>query len=90
MDLKAQARELVTSLGGHMNPSPYDIAWLARLPDDDGYGARWPGLINWLVEHQRQDGSWGGEITYYHDRILCTLTAIIALNGPAKNLKYGH
>jgi halimadienyl-diphosphate synthase len=79
MDLKAQARELVTNLGGHMNASPYDIAWLARLPADDGYGGRWPGLINWLLEHQRQDGSWGGGIPYYHDRILCTLMAIIAL-----------
>ena len=79
MDLKVQARELVTNLGGHMNASPYDIAWLARLPEDGGSGGRWPGLINWLLEHQRQDGSWGGEIPYYHDRILCTLTAIVAL-----------
>lgn len=79
MDLKAQARELVTSLGGHMNASPYDIAWLARVPAEDGHDGRWPGLIDWLLEHQWSDGSWGGGISYFHDRILCTLVAMIAL-----------
>jgi halimadienyl-diphosphate synthase len=79
MDLKAQAGELVRNLGGRMNPSPYDIAWLARMPADGGRGERWPDLVDWLIEHQWPDGSWGGEIPYYHDRILCTLLAIIAL-----------
>lgn len=79
MDLKTRARELVRNLGGRMNASPYDIAWLARVSADDGSGERWPGLIDWLLEHQWPDGSWGGEVPYYHDRILCTLMAIIAL-----------
>ncbi len=79
MDLKAQARELVRNLNGRMGPSPYDIAWMARLPDDGGDGPRWPKLINWLLNNQWLDGSWGGPIVYYHDRILCTLAAIIAL-----------
>jgi len=79
MDFKAQARELVKNLGGRMNASPYDTAWLARLPADNGEGERWPDLIDWLLEHQRPDGSWGGEIAYYHDRILCTLMALITL-----------
>ncbi len=80
MDLKARARTLVSELGGRMNASPYDTAWLARLPSDDGAGARWPDLLDWLLEHQWPDGSWGGEIAYYHDRILCTLMAVIALS----------
>lgn len=79
MDLKAQTRELVKNLGGRMNPSPYDIAWLARVPSAEGKGERWPELVDWLIEHQWPDGSWGGAIRYYHDRILCTLMAIIAL-----------
>jgi halimadienyl-diphosphate synthase len=79
VDLKAQARALVSGLGGRMNASPYDIAWLARLPADSGYGARWPDLLDWLLEHQWPDGSWGGAIPYFHDRILCTLMAVIAL-----------
>lgn len=87
MDLTAQARELVRNLDGRMNASAYDIAWLARLPSDDGKSARWPDLITWLLEHQWPDGSWGSEIPYYHDRILCTLMAIVAMkergSGPA-------
>jgi halimadienyl-diphosphate synthase len=79
MDLRKAAKELVRGLNGHMGPSPYDIAWMARVPAGDGNGARWPDLIDWLIEHQWLDGSWGGEIRYYHDRILCTLAAILAL-----------
>ena len=79
MNLETQIRELIKGLRGHMGPSPYDIAWMARVPTGTGDGARWPDLINWLIEHQWSDGSWGGAIRYYHDRILCTLTAIIAL-----------
>ncbi len=83
MDLKAQARALVSSLGGRMNASSYDIAWLARIPSDNGAGPRWPDLLEWLLEHQWVDGSWGGSIPYFHDRILCTLMAIIALKEQA-------
>ncbi|MCP4539970.1 MAG: hypothetical protein GY832_22750 [Chloroflexi bacterium] len=79
MKLETQVRELIKGLKGRMGPSPYDIAWMARVPDHTGDGLRWPYLIDWLIEHQRQDGSWGGPIYYYHDRILCTLTTIIAL-----------
>lgn len=90
MDFKAQARELVNNLGGHMNASPYDTAWLARLPADDNQGERWPDLIDWLLEHQWPDGSWGGEIAYYHDRILCTLMAMITLKERAKEHPVGQ
>jgi len=79
MDIKAEAKKLVRNLAGRIGPSAYDIAWMARLPADNGDGRRWPELIDWLVEHQWPDGSWGGAIPYHHDRILCTLTAIIAL-----------
>ncbi len=79
MKLETLARELIKGLKGRMGPSPYDIAWMARVPSDTGDGKRWPDLINWLLEHQLSDGSWGGVICYYHDRILCTLVAIIAL-----------
>lgn len=80
MDYIEDAKHLVKNLNNRMGPSPYDIAWMARLPaDDHGDGPRWADLINWLVEHQHPDGSWGGTITYYHDRIICTLAAAIAL-----------
>lgn len=79
MHLEEEARQLVQSLSGRMGPSPYDIAWMARVPADSGDGVRWPDLLDWLIEHQWPDDSWGGVIPYYHDRILCTLAAIIAL-----------
>lgn len=78
MDYVEEARELVRNLDQRMGPSPYDIAWMARLRTEDGE-PRWPDLVDWLLENQHPDGSWGGEIEYYHDRIICTLTAIIAL-----------
>jgi halimadienyl-diphosphate synthase len=58
---------------------------MARVKGPDG-GPRWPELIEWLLQNQRPDGSWGGEIEYYHDRIICTLIAILALheNGRSK------
>ncbi|MGC9468674.1 MAG: hypothetical protein ACP5HS_08785 [Anaerolineae bacterium] len=74
-----QARDLIKHLNNRMGPSPYDIAWMARLRKPDNGEARWPDLVTWLIEHQHPDGSWGGEIVYYHDRIICTLAAAIAL-----------
>ncbi|MCI0578564.1 MAG: hypothetical protein L0332_35065 [Chloroflexi bacterium] len=62
-----------------MGPSSYDIAWLARLQRPDHQGPHWPHLIDWLLANQHPDGSWGGMILYYHDRVICTLAAAIAL-----------
>src|SRR5262245_8544998 len=62
-----------------MGPSPYDIAWLARLQPPKQAEALWPDSIDWLLANQHADGSWGGRIIYYHDRIICTLAAAIAL-----------
>jgi len=57
----------------------YDTAWIARLtPDYPGYG--FERAVTWLRENQLEDGSWGGEIRHYHDRIISTLSAIIALH----------
>jgi halimadienyl-diphosphate synthase len=85
MDYIEEAKKLVRNLDQRMGPSPYDIAWMARVKGPDG-GPRWPELIEWLLQNQRPDGSWGGEIEYYHDRIISTLAAIIAIkeNGSQK------
>ena len=45
---------------------------------------KFPGLgfercLDWLRKHQHEDGSWGGEIFHVHDRIISTLSAIVAL-----------
>lgn len=80
MSYKQEAQELVQNLHQRMGPSPYDIAWLGRLKNPDQDNSLWPELITWLLENQRPDGSWGGEIPYYHDRIICTLASAIALH----------
>jgi len=78
VNLRQEARDLVRNLNQKMCPSPYDIAWLARLRRDSQ--PCWPHLIEWLLENQYPDGSWGAEVVYYHDRIISTLAAAIALH----------
>ena len=87
MSYLQEAKDLVTNLGHRMAPSPYDIAWLARVRSPTSGQPLWPDLSEWLLEHQHPDGSWGSEIEYYHDRIICTLSAAIALGqlGPCIN-----
>ena len=71
--------KLIEEIGpGHMGSTAYDTAWAARLGEID------PEISNrslaWLAEHQLPDGSWGAPAPlYYHDRVLCTLAAMIAL-----------
>ncbi len=79
MDLRSEARALVKNLNQRMSPSPYDIAWMARLRNSSSEEPLWPELIEWLLANQHPDGSWGGTIPYYHDRVICTLVASIAL-----------
>ena len=79
MDYIEEAKKLVRSLDQRMGPSAYDIAWLARVRDSSKHEARWPDMIEWLLEQQHPDGSWGAETVYYHDRIICTLAAAVAV-----------
>jgi halimadienyl-diphosphate synthase len=71
---------------GKVGPRPgiagtaYDTAWLASIPTAEGGGAsRFPSALQWLVDHQHSDGSWGSEIQYEHDRIISTLAALVPL-----------
>lgn len=77
MTYKQQAQNLVLNLNQCLNPSPYDIAWMARVQIENE--PCWPDLLDWLLSHQYSDGSWGSEIVYYHDRIICTITAVSTL-----------
>ncbi|HSG43493.1 MAG TPA: hypothetical protein VLA72_10095, partial [Anaerolineales bacterium] len=63
---------------GHMASTAYDTAWTARLGEID-WGISSKSLA-WLSENQLPDGSWGALApNYYHDRVICTLAAMIAL-----------
>lgn len=78
MDFQNAAGHLMHNLHQRMSPSLYDAAWLVRLRAVDGAGI--PDFRDWLLAEQHPDGSWGAAIRYYHhDRILCTLMALVAL-----------
>jgi len=58
----------------------YDTAWVAGVPASGHHRApHFPLALQWLVDHQWPDGSWGGAVRYEHDRILCTLAALAPL-----------
>jgi halimadienyl-diphosphate synthase len=73
------AQDLLKQVGsGKMNSLAYDTAWLARMGEIDqelSYRA-----LSWISENQLPDGSWGTKFpVYYHDRVISTLGAMIAL-----------
>lgn len=85
MDLQQEILQVLHDIGPGraISPSAYDTAWVARLIDiapEMGDPA-----MDWLCAHQLPDGSWGAaQPFYYHDRIICTLSAVVAL------AKYGR
>src|SRR5215510_7443905 len=70
---------LIDEIGpGHMASTAYDTAWAARLGEVDWNLSS--HALHWLAEHQLPDGSWGAPAPmYYHDRVICTLAAMIAI-----------
>lgn len=72
--------KLIDEIGpGHMGSTAYDTAWTARLGEIDWELST--RALTWLVENQLPDGSWGAAAPfYYHDRVICTLAAMIALS----------
>ncbi len=72
--------KLIDEIGpGHMASTAYDTAWAARLGAiDAGISNR---ALTWLTRNQLPDGSWGAPTPfYYHDRVISTLAAMIALS----------
>ena len=70
--------ESVNSDERKISSAAYDTAWVARVTDQGGKSL-FPECIQWLLENQKPDGSWGGQILSYHDRIISTLSALVAL-----------
>lgn len=63
---------------GKTSGAAYDTAWTARVMNEFGTPV-FPECIKWLLENQHSDGSWGSHVLNYHDRLLSTLSTIIAL-----------
>lgn len=78
-ELEVHIAHVLDMLGtSNMDSVSYDTAWIARLSLDypnDGFDE----ALAWLRRNQHEDGSWGSSIMHYHDRIICTLGAILAL-----------
>ena len=79
MDIKEETQKLLIEIGpGQMSSTAYDTAWVARMAEIDSELSN--QALEWICENQLKDGSWGAkEIHYYHDRVISTLAAMIAL-----------
>jgi halimadienyl-diphosphate synthase len=79
MNITSEIKDLIQQIGpGRMSSTAYDTAWVARLGEVDSELSN--DALAWLCEHQLSDGSWGAETPfYYHDRVISTLAAMIAL-----------
>jgi len=77
--MQTEIIELLKQLGpGKMSATAYDTAWVARLGGIDADLSN--RALEWLNENQLPDGSWGAPAPYYyHDRVISTLAAMIAL-----------
>ncbi len=86
-DIRQSMRDVLKDAGlSKMTRSAYDTAWIARLGDLETSLSQ--QALNWLCENQLQDGSWGAVTPlYYHDRIICTLAAMVALTMRGRRLQ---
>ncbi len=78
---RAHIRSLLRDLDKKtFSGTAYDTAWVARVMEPAGkQQPSYPRALEWLRKHQHPNGSWGSDIEYYHDRIISTLSAILAL-----------
>jgi halimadienyl-diphosphate synthase len=80
MNIADIANRLLGEIGpGRMSNTVYDTAWVAMLGETDW--ALSNDALEWLSTQQLADGSWGNDtLSYYHDRLICTLVAMLALS----------
>jgi REP element-mobilizing transposase RayT len=74
--------EWLNHLEGWLAADAYSTAWVALVPDrhDPGQPA-WPEALDYLRQHQLEDGGWGAPRVYYaHERTISTLAALRALH----------
>lgn len=78
-EIKAELEKTLAILGrGEILSVTYDTAWVARL--SQSYPEQnFETALNWLLSQQHADGSWGSSILHFHDRVICTLAALVTL-----------
>ena len=90
INIEEETQKLLKEIGpGRMSSTAYDTAWVARLTEvDQDLSNR---SMEWICENQLPDGSWGAkDVFYYHDRIICTLAAMIALTHRGRRARDKH
>ncbi|XP_071918002.1 copalyl diphosphate synthase 1, chloroplastic-like isoform X2 [Coffea arabica] len=73
-------RLLRTMDDGRITISAYDTAWIALIEDVNGSdNPQFPSSLQWIIDNQLPDGSWGEAHFCPYDRLLNTLACVIAL-----------
>jgi len=81
---------LLSSFGNSVVSSvAYDTAWVARLANKYE-NVNFSASLEWLRQHQNEDGTWGAPLLHYHDRFASTLAAIVALKENGTHPKDAH
>jgi halimadienyl-diphosphate synthase len=61
-------------------PVAHDTAWVARVGEPENPAVpSFPRALQWLLDRQLGDGTWGGRLAHHQDRVVSTLAAMVAL-----------
>ncbi|XP_048567132.1 ent-copalyl diphosphate synthase AN1, chloroplastic-like [Triticum urartu] len=77
-----QVRAMLRSMNdGEISISAYDTAWVALVPRlDGGDGPQFMTSVNWIINNQLPDNSWGDAALFSaYDRMMNTLACVVAL-----------
>ncbi|KAK4435738.1 Cis-abienol synthase, chloroplastic [Sesamum alatum] len=76
-------RERLNNGKVEISPSAYDTAWVAMVPSREYSGSKqpcFPQCLDWIMESQNPDGSWGLHPGLAKDSLSCTLACVLALH----------
>ncbi|XP_069144016.1 santalene and bergamotene synthase, chloroplastic isoform X1 [Solanum lycopersicum] len=80
-EAKERIRESFSKV--ELSPSSYDTAWVAMVPSKYSLNEPcFPQCLDWIIENQREDGSWGLNPTHpllLKDSLSSTLACLLAL-----------
>nr|UPQ49788.1 ent-isopimara 8,15 diene synthase [Vittaria appalachiana] len=77
-----EIKDKFTSLDlGHITVSAYDTAWVAMVPSlHDPNSPQFPQCLDWIIQNQLSDGSWGDEDVFLaYERVCNTIACLVAL-----------